>query len=155
MNSLLSLCLSACLSARPSVRVFSRLHHQFFLILHRTVAEHDTQWLTKSDFWKKSQRPDFWLNWPKSGPNEVFVEFGSQVFLEIAYNDSLQQCVTSSGGEILEKKSGEPTRNQVLRHFLKFGSLVFFQIAFYDSLERFLTTSPIKNLASRIWAQQA
>ena len=28
-----------------------------------------------------------------------FLEFGSLVFLEIAYNDSLQRCVRSSGGK--------------------------------------------------------
>ena len=33
--------------------------------------------------------------WPK---------FGSLVFLEIAYNDSLQQCLTTSRGRIHEKK---------------------------------------------------
>ena len=39
-------------------------------------------------------------SWPKSGPKldflPFFFEFGSYVFLEIAYNDSLQQCLTSS-----------------------------------------------------------
>ena len=32
-----------------------------------------------------------------------FLKFGSLVFLEIAYNVSLQQCLTSSRGEIHEK----------------------------------------------------
>ena len=39
--------------------------------------------------------------------NEVFGylhEFGSYVFLEIAYDDSLRQCLTSSRGKIHEKK---------------------------------------------------
>ena len=35
---------------------------------------------------------------PKSGPKIVLV------FLEITYNDSLQQCITSSRGKSLEKK---------------------------------------------------
>ena len=38
--------------------------------------------------------------------NEVFphlLEFGSYVFLEIAYNDSLLQCLTSSGSKIRKK----------------------------------------------------
>ena len=38
--------------------------------------------------------------------NEVFGylhEFGSYVFLEIAYDDSLRQCLTSSRGKIHEK----------------------------------------------------
>ena len=40
--------------------------------------------------------------------NEVFchfLEFGSLVFLEIAYNDGLQQCLTSSRGKAREKFS--------------------------------------------------
>ena len=39
--------------------------------------------------------------------NEVFrhlLEFGSYVFLEIVYNDSLGQCLTSSRVKIHEKK---------------------------------------------------
>ena len=39
--------------------------------------------------------------------NEVFcdfLEFGSLVFLEIAYNDSLQQCLTTSRGKTRKKK---------------------------------------------------
>ena len=42
--------------------------------------------------------------------NEVFrqfLEFGSLVFLEISYNDSLQQCLTSSNGKTHEKKNWE------------------------------------------------
>ena len=37
-----------------------------------------------------------------------FLEFGSLVFLEIAYYDSLQQCVTSSRGKTQEKKFWGP-----------------------------------------------
>ena len=39
--------------------------------------------------------------------NEVFphlLGFGSYVFLGIAYNDSLLQCLTSSGSKIYTKK---------------------------------------------------
>ena len=42
--------------------------------------------------------------------NEVFrqfLEFGSLVFLEIACNDTLQQCLTSSNGKTHEKKNWE------------------------------------------------
>ena len=41
--------------------------------------------------------------------NEVFrhlFESGSYVFLEVAYNDSFRQCLTSSSGKIQEKKIG-------------------------------------------------
>ena len=32
-----------------------------------------------------------------------FLDFGSLVFLDIAYNDSLQQCLTSSRCKVYEK----------------------------------------------------
>ena len=41
--------------------------------------------------------------------NEVFchfLKFGSLVFLEIAYNNSLQQCLASKRGKINEEKIG-------------------------------------------------
>ena len=45
--------------------------------------------------------------WAKIGPetrfSPHFFKFGSLVFLEIAYNDSLQQFITSSNGKTLEK----------------------------------------------------
>ena len=47
--------------------------------------------------------------------NEVFghfFEFGLLVFLEIAYNDSLQQCITSSRNKTHEKKFGGPNFGQ-------------------------------------------
>ena len=45
-----------------------------------------------------------WAKWAKIGPETrffcYFLKFGSLVILEIAYNDSLQQCVTSSRDKI-------------------------------------------------------
>ena len=45
--------------------------------------------------------------WAKIGPETSFfchfLEFGSLVFLQIAFNDSLQQCLTSSRGKIHKK----------------------------------------------------
>ena len=38
-----------------------------------------------------------------------FIEFGLYVFLEIAYNDSLQQYLTSSDGKTHNKKFGGPS----------------------------------------------
>ena len=54
-------------------------------------------------------RPKFGPNGPKSGLKMVFchfLKFGSLVFLEVAYNDSLQQCLTASRGKNHEKKFG-------------------------------------------------
>ena len=45
-------------------------------------------------------------NGPKLGPKLgfcYFLKFGSSVLLEIAYNDILQECLTSSSGEIHEE----------------------------------------------------
>ena len=47
----------------------------------------------------------------KIGPENFFchfLKFGLLVYLEIAYNDSLHQCLTSSGGKILVKKFWAP-----------------------------------------------
>ena len=47
---------------------------------------------------------------PKSGPKLVFffhfLKFGLLVFIEIEWNFSLQQCLTSSRGKIREKNFG-------------------------------------------------
>ena len=84
-----------------------------------------------------------------------FLEFGSYVFLAIAYNDRFRQFLTSSRGKTHEKKSWEtkfgpnvPKSGLKLGffcHFLKFGSLVFVYITLDDSLEQCLTASCIKN----------
>ena len=70
--------------------------------------------------------------------NEVFchfIEFGSNVFLEIAFNGGLHQCLTCIRDKTYEKFFLSPnlgqigqnrTWNQLFRHFLKLGSLVFF-----------------------------
>ena len=72
--------------------------------------------------------------------NEVFGylhEFGSYVFLEIAYDDSLRQCLTSSRGKIHEKKIGPDIRFFAISLF----SQVCFKFSFVqdDSLEQCLT----------------
>ena len=60
--------------------------------------------------------------------NEVFcdfLEFEWYVCLEIAYNDSLQQCLTTSGNKIHEKSPNfgqtglNQSQNEVFRHFLE------------------------------------
>ena len=51
---------------------------------------------------KKKWQPEFWPDGPKSGQKLVFfsfLQFGALVFLDIAYNDSLQQCITCSRGK--------------------------------------------------------
>ena len=62
--------------------------------------------------------------------NEVFcdfLEFEWYVCLEIAYNDSLLQCLTTSGNKIHEKgpnfgQTGlNQAQNEDFRHFLEFS----------------------------------
>ena len=48
----------------------------------------------------------------KSDPKLGFLKFGSLVFLKIAYNDNLQQYLTSSRRKIHEKKFWGPNLDQ-------------------------------------------
>ena len=82
-----------------------------------------------------------------------FLKFGSLVFLEITYNDRLQQYTKSSRGTTYKKKFGEriwgimgqnQAQNQFLCHFLKFGSLDFLEIAYTDSLQQCITSDRAK-----------
>ena len=107
---------------------------------------------------KKFLGSKFGSKGPKLGPNQFFfffqfLKFGSLVFLEIAYSDSLEQCITSSRDkthkknfrdQIWDKTDQNHTQNQVFYHFLRFGSLVFLKIAQDDSLEQYLTTRRVK-----------
>ena len=80
-----------------------------------------------------------------------------QLFLYYAYNDSLQQCLTSSRGKILEKNFWGPNlgqnrvQNWVFCLFLKFGLLVLFQIAYNDSLQQFIASSRGKTHEKIFW----
>ena len=60
-----------------------------------------------------------------------FPKFVSLVFLEVAYSDSLEHCLTTSRGKTHEKSFGVPSwvPNQGFCHFPKVASLVFFDIA--------------------------
>ena len=73
-------------------------------------------------------------NRPKSGPKLGvfchFLKFGSLVFLEIAYSDSLQQCITCSRGKTREQKFWEPNLGQNRpKSGPKLGFLPFSQVA--------------------------
>ena len=96
---------------------------------------------------------------PEFGPKLVsklyfchFLEFGSLFFLGFAYNDGLQQCITSGTDKIYKKKEKfGPTfgpkrakirpKTRFFGHFLKFDSLVYLEVAYNDSLQQFLTSS--------------
>ena len=81
----------------------------------------------------KTCGPNLGLTGLNQEENEVFryfLEFGSVGFLEIAYNGSLQQFLTSSRSKIHEKNVGGPdlgqtSQNQAeIRLFAIFSSLV-------------------------------
>ena len=60
---------------------------------------------------KKIGSPNLGPTGINQAQNEVF-EFGLYVFLEITYDDSLRQCLTSSRGKIHEKKFWCPNLGQ-------------------------------------------
>ena len=69
---------------------------------------------------------------PKLGPKwgfSPFIEFGSYIFLEIAYSDGLQQCLTSSRYKTHNKKFRAPNLGQMGQNLgLKLGFLLFSQV---------------------------
>ena len=75
-----------------------------------------------------------------------FLSFVSLVFFEIAYNDSLQQCLTSGRDKI--QKLGFLSFSQVWC-----GSLLFLEIAYNDSLQQCLTSSRCKSHEKKFWDQ--
>ena len=94
--------------------------------------------------------PNLGQNWARNCFFFHFLKFGSLFFLEIAYNDSFQQILTSSRGEINKKNVWDQIwakirpETRFFFHFLKFGSLVFLEIAYNDSFQQFLTSSRSK-----------
>ena len=70
------------------------------------IADHDIQWLTKPDFWKKKPVPEFGPNEPETTFFCHFLKLASLVLLDIVYNDSLQQCGTSSRSKFHLKNVG-------------------------------------------------
>ena len=89
---------------------------------------------------KNDRSTEFGTNGHKLGQNVFlchFLEFGSYVFFEIAYDDSPRQCLTSSGRKTHEKSLGVQiwvtwakigAEISFFGHFLRFGLLVFFFI---------------------------
>ena len=123
-------------------------------------------------FLKKELVAQIWVKWTKIGPKtRFFVIFSSLVhvvFLEIAYSDSLQQCLTFSRDKIQEKKIfgpkfGSKGPKSVLKlglfPFSQAGSLIFLEIACNDSLQQCQTRSRGKihgkNFGTQIWAKGA
>ena len=102
---------------------------------------------------EKKLRAQIWAKGAKIRPKTrffvIFFQFCLLVFLELACNDSLQQCLTSNRGKIQKKKFWGPNlgqrsqnqaQNEVFCHFIKFGSLVFLEGAYNDSLQQCVTS---------------
>ena len=111
---------SASPSARPS---FTKLSENwiisFFLILYMMIADHDIYWLTDPDSWKKNLVAQIWDKWAKIRPKtRFFLPFSQVWFISFPgnyiqwYNDSLEQCITSSRDKIYEKSFGGPNLGQ-------------------------------------------
>ena len=74
------------------------------------MADHDILETDRARFLKKKKKMAARI-WVKIEPDTrgffaIFSNFVHQFFLEIAYNDSLQQCLTSSVGKTHKKKFG-------------------------------------------------
>ena len=94
---------------------------------------------------------------PKSGQKLGFLPVSQVWFiscLEIAYNDSLQQCITSSRGKTHETDFWGTKFGLKLARiwpeirfclFLKFVSLVFLEIEYNDSFQQCLISSEVKS----------
>ena len=91
-----------------------------------------------------------------------FLKFRSLFFYYTVYDDSLEQCLTTSRGTPPSIKKGDPnldhmdqnqTQNQVFCHFFKFGSFIFLEIAQEHSLEHCLTTSREKTHGKNLGVQ--
>ena len=97
-----------------------------------------------------------WAKGAKIGPKTRFffhfLKFSSLFFLKIAYNDSMQQLLTSGRCKIHRKNFGDQiwARNLLFCHFFEFGSLVFLEIAYNDSLQQFLTSSRGKIMRKKV-----
>ena len=124
--------------SRPSVRPslsFLKIESSVF-----SNIVHDDSWpwyivTDEARFLKKKFGPKFGSKGSRSGPKlgfSYFLKFGSLVFLEITYNDRLQQCLTSRRGKTHEKKNSEtkfgPKTSQSQAHNCFF--FLFFQVWF-------------------------
>ena len=97
-------------------------------------------------------------NWTQNQVFCYFFKLGSLVFLDIAYNDSLEQCLTCSRGKthkkyFLDQRGQNWSLNQVFCHFLKFCLLIFLETACSDSLQQCITCSRDKIHENIFWVQ--
>ena len=137
----------ACASVHPSLNVLkieSLVFFSYFTFWYLIMISNDWQ---SQIFQKKKKNGG--SNLGLMGLNQAqkvfrhLLEFGSYAFLEIAQNDSFRQCLSSSRGEIYEKKRS--------KSIPKLGFLPFSQvklISFFKKLHRMIAWSNVYLLIS-------
>ena len=113
----------------------------------------------------KFLRSKFGLNKLSQAQNYVFrhfLYFGSTVFLEIAYNSSLQQYITAIRGKTHRKYFGDQILVKIrskIRYFAIFSSLVhLFSFKLHvmivrNNVELLVEVKPAKKVWGQIWAK--
>ena len=116
----LTILLSVCLSIRLSLS-FLRIGSLVFADI-----VHDDSWpwylVTDEARFLKKMAAQIWAKWTKIGPETRF--FDSLVSLEIAYNDSLEQFLTTSRDKTCKKFGSNGSKFPQLGFFVIFSSLV-------------------------------
>ena len=96
---------------------------------------------TVPKFWKTNLATRIWAMWVFCH----FLKFSSLIFLEITYNASLQQCLTSSRGKIQGKNVGVQIWAKISPEtrffaFSRVWFIVFLEIAYNDNLQQCITS---------------
>ena len=129
---------SVCLSVRTSVRPSLNFLKIESLVFSNILCDYSWPWYLVTDeaqFLKKEvgslNMDSMDLNQAQNEVFHHFLGFGSYVFLEIAYNNSVRQCLTSSRSKVHENNfKAQIWVKQVkigpeIRFFVIFSSLVY------------------------------
>ena len=103
---------------------------------------------------QKNWGPKFGPKLPKSVPKLGFchfLKFSALFFLEIAYSDSLQQCITSSKGKTYKNVWGSGLGQNESKLFSQVWFIIFPWIEYSDSLQQWLTSSRGKTHDKDFW----
>ena len=133
MESLLSVCPPVCPSIHSSLSFLKIGLVGFSDIAH----DYNYPWHLVTDWARFLKKKFDSRNLGQIGKNQVqnkvfshSLKFGSLVFLDVAYNDSLQQCLTSSRGKIHEKNFWPKFLPKGPKSGSKLGFLSFSQVWF-------------------------
>ena len=146
---LMKSCLLLSISLSALHFIFLKIGSLVCLILYQMIAYQDIQWQTNLYFLKKKKkknwRPEFRFEGCKLGPKwgfHHFCEFGSLIFLKIAYRDSLQQFLISSRGKTDGKKLGFKFGANEAKFGLRLDFLLFSQVWFISFPLNYLGWQP-------------